>query len=356
MKIYIVTQNFPPKIGGIQTVMFSIATDISLMGYEVNVFPDHWYLGKDNFKVKNIFSPKIFRQYIKKFFLNLGNHEETIIICDTWKSVNAIPKKFKNIVLFAHGQEYLKFKNKKRILSSLLRAKILITSSKYTLDLIKNNWIISHLNSEVIYPTYHLKKQTFKNRTSNNVTKFISICRVEKRKGLLQSLIALNKIQHKGYNFFWDIIGEGPQLNELKQKCYELNLDKKVKFHGMVKSNEIKDDFLQSSDVFLMPTYQDEYSIEGFGLTYIEAASFGIPSVAGVFGGAPEAVINNKTGWCIDPNNDEMIINILEKTIVNKKERKQFSKNALKRFEAELIGETAVKKLVNTINQKFNTI
>ena len=74
--------------------MFSIATDISLMGYEVNVFPDHWYLGKDNFKVNNIFSPKIFRQYIKKFFLNLVNHEETLIICDTWKSVNAIPKKF----------------------------------------------------------------------------------------------------------------------------------------------------------------------------------------------------------------------------------------------------------------------
>ena len=89
----------------------------------------------------------------------------------------------------------------------------------------------------------------------------------------------------------------------------------------MVKSNEIKDDFLQSSDVFLMPTYQDEYSIEGFGLTYIEAASFGIPSVAGVFGGAPEAVINNKTGWCIDPNNDEMIINILEKTIVDKRKK-----------------------------------
>ena len=40
----------------------------------------------------------------------------------------------------------------------------------------------------------------------------------------------------------------------------------------MIKSNEIKDDFLQSSDVFLMPTYQDEYSVEGFGLTYIEAA------------------------------------------------------------------------------------
>ena len=70
MKIYIVTQNFPPKnSGGIQTVMFSIATDISLMGYEVNVFPDHWYLGEDNFKVKEIFShPKFLEQYINNFF------------------------------------------------------------------------------------------------------------------------------------------------------------------------------------------------------------------------------------------------------------------------------------------------
>ena len=35
-----------------------------------------------------------------------------------------------------------------------------------------------------------------------------------------------------------------------------------------------------------MPTFQDKYSIEGFGLTYIEAARFGIPSIAGILGGA----------------------------------------------------------------------
>ena len=93
MKFYIVTQNFPPKIGGIQTVMFSVAKDLSLMGSEVHVFPDHWFLGENSFKVTNFFSPKIFRQYIKRFLLYAIGYEEGLVICDSWKSVNAVPKK-----------------------------------------------------------------------------------------------------------------------------------------------------------------------------------------------------------------------------------------------------------------------
>ena len=345
------TQNFPPKIGGIQTVMFSLARDLASMGLEVNVFPDHWFSGTHSFKVSNLISPKIFRQYIKKLLLSTKFHKESIIICDTWKSVNAVPKQFDNIVLFAHGQEYLKLKNKNKILASLLRTKILITSSKYTLDLIKKNWNISHINANVVYPTYHIKKLFFKSSSLNRVTNFISICRIEKRKGLLQSLIALKKIESKGYNYFWNIIGEGPQLKELKQKCIELNLNNKVKFHGNIKSNDIKNSFLQGSDVFLMPTFQDKYSIEGFGLTYIEAARFGIPSIAGISGGAPEAVIDKKTGWCIDPNDSDLLINIIEKSLVDTEERRQFGGNALKRFEVELSGEKAIQKLLKIINQ-----
>ena len=324
------------------------------MGNEVFVFPDHRFKEVDSFKVKNIISPKFFRHYIKKFLLSINGQEESIIICDTWKSVKAVPKKFKNIVLFAHGQEFLKLKNKKKILSSLLRAKLLIASSKYTCDLIKNNWIIPHLNINVLYPTYHIKKLPFKKINLNEVTKFISICRIEKRKGLLQSLISLKEIELKGHDFIWDIIGNGPQLNELKQKCFELNLEKKVFFHGKVKSNKIKNNFLENSDIFLMPTFQDNYSIEGFGLTYIEAARFGIPSIAGILGGAPEAVINKITGWCVDPNNNKLLLNVLEKILVDTKERRQLGKNALKRFEAELHGEKTFKKLVNVINQSLN--
>ena len=94
MKIYIVTQNFPPKIGGIQIVMLSLAKSFSELGYDVQVLQDHCYLKKESFKTKSFKYPKIFRSYAKKFFLKLNGNVNDLIICDTWKSLKAIPRKF----------------------------------------------------------------------------------------------------------------------------------------------------------------------------------------------------------------------------------------------------------------------
>ena len=82
-----------------------------------------------------------------------------------------------------------------------------------------------------------------------------------------------------------------------------------------------------------MPSFQDKYSVEGFGLSYVEAAKFGIPSIAGNSGGAKEAIINNKTGWCVNTSNNEEFTNILIEAITNSKLRNFYGKNALKRFE-----------------------
>ena len=84
----------------------------------------------------------------------------------------------------------------------------------------------------------------------------------------------------------------------------KLNLEKNIIFHGRMDKNKDIEKILRKSDIFLMPTFQDNNSIEGFGLSYIEAAKYGVPSIAGNSGGA-EAVINNKTGWCVDACNKE---------------------------------------------------
>ena len=75
----------------------------------------------------------------------------------------------------------------------------------------------------------------------------------------------------EGYNFFWDIIGDGPQLNDLKQKCNELDLEKKVNFHGNIIDDETKDRFIKRADVFLMPTLA-----ENFGYNILEARVMGM--------------------------------------------------------------------------------
>ena len=66
-------------------------------------------------------------------------------------------------------------------------------------------------------------------------------------------------------------------------------------------------------------------------------------------------VINKKTGWCVDTNNNEQLIHIIENALVNTKERRQYGNNALKRFEKDLNGEKATCKLLNIINQNLSS-
>ena len=56
------------------------------------------------------------------------------------------------------------------------------------------------------------------------------------------------------------------------------------------------------TDIMVMPTSDElhEKSIEGFGISYIEAANFGIPSIASNVGGTTEAVLHKNTGLIIN--------------------------------------------------------
>ena len=117
MKYMIVTQTFPPRTGGMQNVMDSISKRLSVSN-ETHIFPDH-YLSKEygspnlNIRIHNNLSPKILRPFIKKILLNVLCKSNDIIICDSWKSLNAVPKNINKVFVFAHGQEFLS-KDKKK--------------------------------------------------------------------------------------------------------------------------------------------------------------------------------------------------------------------------------------------------
>ena len=64
----------------------------------------------------------------------------------------------------------------------------------------------------------------------------------------------------------------------------ELGLDKHVDFLYKTTEQE-KLGLLEKSDVFIMPSIIYKKSVEGFGIAFIEAASYGVPSIGGIFGG-----------------------------------------------------------------------
>jgi phosphatidylinositol alpha-1,6-mannosyltransferase len=97
-----------------------------------------------------------------------------------------------------------------------------------------------------------------------------------------------------------------------------------------------------------MPTRIEGTSVEGFGISYIEAASYGIPSIAGKDGGAPDAVQDNKTGLLCNGFDHSEIYDALKNIIQNKKYL-ELGKNA-KEFSKKFYWKEIIKKYENLLN------
>ena len=61
-----------------------------------------------------------------------------------------------------------------------------------------------------------------------------------------------------------------------------------------------------------MPSVIYKKSVEGFGIAYVEAAQYGVPSIGGKDGGASDAIIHEKTGLICDGNTLEDIYSSIE--------------------------------------------
>lgn len=135
-------------------------------------------------------------------------------------------------------------------------------TSYYKKSLTLKNKKISHIYNG---RDFHTQNKKLNRKITINLG---STCLLTKRKGLEQVINALPLLPNTNYH----IAGNGPELQNLRELSIKNNVEDRVYFHGFIKNiNE----FLTEIDVFLIPSRS-----EGFPLSLIEAASWGIPTVA----------------------------------------------------------------------------
>ncbi|GAA3010887.1 glycosyltransferase family 4 protein [Streptosporangium longisporum] len=95
------------------------------------------------------------------------------------------------------------------------------------------------------------------------------------------------------------IIGGGPYRRTLERLARPLG--GAVRIVGPVPESALPG-HLAAGDVFAMPcrTRLGGVDVEGLGIVYLEASATGLPVVAGSSGGAPDAVLNGETGLVVD--------------------------------------------------------
>ena len=175
----------------------------------------------------------------------------------------------------------------------------MIFNSLYTQKLFFKNLKKIHLKKyKIIYPAFIKSIETLNPKKKYDLC---TVARLEYRKGhhLVLECLSLLKNNHK-LILKYAILGNGPELSRLKDLVMKFNLIKQVSFiDENIKSSRI----YKESKIHVMPTITTPDSVEGFGISNIEAAAFGLPCIVSDSGGTPESI--NKNGKIVKENNLE---------------------------------------------------
>ena len=123
----------------------------------------------------------------------------------------------------------------------------------------------------------------------------------------------------------------GMKKKNLESLRKQLNIEKQIIFLPKTEEN-LKVALLNESDLFLMPSVVYKKSVEGFGISFIEAGSYGKASIGGKDGGQADAIEDGKTGYLCDGNDLNSIYETILKIFQNDQykvfglQAKEFSK------------------------------
>ena len=213
-----------------------------------------------------------------KFKIFLKRNDIEALLSDHWKSLEKISKNTclsTCTICLIHGKEINHPKGSPlniRMLNSLKKAKYVIANSEFTKNLAiekgidENKLFIINPGTD-IHENDDLDENYAEKIFNNANPRIISVCRLEKRKGLENTLLALKNFQSKYKNFKFAIIGDGEEKESLKDQIKNLNLSQNIiLFQNM--DTKLKNTLIKFADFFIMPSIQVGKSVEGFGIFF----------------------------------------------------------------------------------------
>lgn len=329
-KILLVTNDFGPRTGGIETFLIGLLERI--IGHEVTVFTSQqgdtsaydqqWF---DKFGVRvtrdqsKILLPswrisRIAREIVKSNNIDIvifGAAAPLALMSPALRKLGV-----KKVIALTHGHEvwWAKIFPFNLALKRIARSVDHLTYlGEFTRKAISTTLADESVTEMVrIAPgidTAHFMPQPDaiqKREELGMQDKKVIICvgRLVHRKGQDKLIEAMPEILRKIPNAHLLIVGQGPYKNHLEKLVNKLSLKENVTFAGKIMYDKLPS-YLSAADLFAMPSRSRFFGleVEGLGIVYLEASACGIPVIAGSSGGAPDAILEGVTGLCVDGTN-----------------------------------------------------
>jgi phosphatidyl-myo-inositol dimannoside synthase len=323
----IISLEYPPIIGGIATYVDQLATSLPKEHILV-LAPKHknsqqWDDARP-YKIirKNLYYPvfvwprwmRLFfqvRKIVKEYNIEMIHVHHVLPV----GYVAFLIQRFYHVpyIIFSHGTDIAAAYSKrwKRKMASMVSKKathIFTNSENLRLRLVNKFSELSDMTT-VLYPCPDTEYftppsaeqiQFLRQKYALEGKKvLLSISRLDDGKGFPHLIRVMPKILKRFPSLVWFIVGDGPKKNEVISLIRKNNLQNIVRFIGEVPHAELKQ-YYHLADIFVLLTHPDNGKEEGLGLVFLEAATAGLPIVAGRSGGVGEAVLDKKTGLVVN--------------------------------------------------------
>jgi phosphatidylinositol alpha-1,6-mannosyltransferase len=176
-----------------------------------------------------------------------------------------------------------------------------------------------------------------------------SVSRLVPRKGMDVLIEAANRLASSYPDLVVAIGGDGRERHHLERLAADSLVD--VRVFGRV-SDDDRAALLGAADVFVMACRNRWGGLEqeGFGIVFLEAAAFGVPQVAGDSGGAPEAVLDGVTGLVVkDPSDPGAVAEAIRTLLADPPLRRRMGRAARKRVQESFDTDVLASRLAEAL-------
>ena len=325
----VVTNDFPPRVGGIQSFVHSLARQ--LPPDELLVYAPKWK-GAEQFDAAQAFEVVRHPTSLMLPTPDVLRRARDIAKANDCESVwfgaaaplgllaRALRRDpgIRQVVASTHGHEvgWAKLPAAKQLLARIGADCDTITYlGDYTLQRLRKacgpRTHFEHLPSGVDSQMFSPAADGEMVRRRHGLTGrpvIVCVSRLVARKGQDVLIRTLPRIQRAVPGVALLIVGGGPHRAQLEKMVRGARLERDVVITGSVPFEELPAHYA-AGDVFAMPCRSRlrGLEVEGLGIVYLEANACGLPVVAGDSGGAPDAVLEGKTGYVVDGQNGTQV-------------------------------------------------
>lgn len=376
MRTALITQDFPPEVGGIETYSY----ELSLRFFEL--FEDFLVVApaksdvqqidrKLDFSVQRIPVPNtwlgwgaitVLPPVIRRKNIDTLFHTQWQTLPVSWfMKRNGL---IETVAVAAHARELLfnPFEGVDTLAASyeqymrwlLSKGDLFFPVSRYTAGLLiergvdaANIEVVGNgTNPDFFYPrdaSDLRKKLGIENRRV-----VLTVSRLVGRKGIDTVLRALPRVIQQFPDLIYLVAGEGEEERPLKALAGEMGLENHVAFLGRIPYEQLPF-YYSLCDLFVMPSKYTPPDVEGYGIVFLEANACGKPVIGADTGGIPDAIVDGETGFLVEPEQPEELAEKMTWLLENQELARRLGKNGMQRVKKTANWNAVAQKLFDKL-------